>query len=179
MSSLQIIKQGHDEYAAKGKGLVMHMESFDTFFSLKLAYLVFSAAEQVCTNLQAKETTVSEGTRGALFLRSRYASLQSEAAFAAFYHNVLKSASGLTDEPVLPRYRRIPKKIDKDAMPHCHTSPEDRYRQAYFEALDHASGEIEKQFDQSDLAVVREVESLLVDAANGEDVTEIPEVVTR
>ena len=32
---------------------------------------------------------------------------------------------------------------------------------------------------QSDLAVVREVESLLVDAANGEDVPEIPEVVAR
>ena len=46
MSSLQIIEQGHDEYAAKGKGLRMHMESFDTFFSLKLAKLVFSAAEQ-------------------------------------------------------------------------------------------------------------------------------------
>ena len=32
---------------------------------------------------------------------------------------------------------------------------------------------------QSDLAVVREVESLLVDATNGEDVPEIPEVVAR
>ena len=32
---------------------------------------------------------------------------------------------------------------------------------------------------QSDLAVVREVESLLVDATNGEDVPEVPEVVAR
>ncbi len=58
-------------------------------------------------------------------------------------------------------------------------SPEDRYRQAYFEALDYADREIEKQFDQSDLAVVREVESLLVDAANGEDVPEIPVAVAE
>ena len=52
MSSLDIIQQGHDEYAAKGKGLLTHMESFDTFFSLKLAYLIFAAAEQLSINLQ-------------------------------------------------------------------------------------------------------------------------------
>ena len=56
MSTLEVVQQGHDEYAAKGKGLLMQMESFDTFFSLKLAYLVFSAAEQFSTNLQAKDT---------------------------------------------------------------------------------------------------------------------------
>ena len=80
----------------------MQMESFDTFFSLKLAYLIFSASEQFSTNLQAKDTTVAEGTRGAYLLRSHYASLRSEAAFTAFYQDVLESSRGLTDEPVLP-----------------------------------------------------------------------------
>ena len=85
MSSLQIIKQGHDEYAGKGKKAYWCIWSpLIPSSVLKLAYLVFSAAKQLCTNLQAKEMTVSEGTRGALLLRSRYASLQSEAAFAAF-----------------------------------------------------------------------------------------------
>ena len=53
MSSLDIIQQGHNEYAAKGKGLLTQMESFDTstFFSLKLAYLIFAAAEQFSINL--------------------------------------------------------------------------------------------------------------------------------
>jgi len=88
-----------------------------------------------------------------------------------FYHNVLKSTSGLTDEPV-------PQDTEKNWW-RSHAIPKDRYREAYFEAIDHASGEIEKQFDQSDLAVVHEVESLLVDAANSEDVPEIPEVVAR
>lgn len=46
MTSLDIIQQGHDEYAAKGKGLLAQMESFDTFISLKLAHLIFAAAEQ-------------------------------------------------------------------------------------------------------------------------------------
>ena len=64
MSSLDI-QQGHDEYAAKGKSLLMQMETFDTFFSLKLAYLIFAAAEQFSKNLQAKDTTVIEGIKGA------------------------------------------------------------------------------------------------------------------
>ena len=59
----EVIQQGHDEYAAKAKGLLMQMETFDTFFSLKLAYLIFSAMKQFSTNLQAKETTVEERTR--------------------------------------------------------------------------------------------------------------------
>ena len=177
MSTLEAVQQGHDEYAAKGKGLLTQIESFDTIFSLKLAYLVFSAAEQFSTNLQAKDTTVAEGTRGALLLRSHYSSLRSEAAFTTFYQAVLESSRGVTDEPVLPRYRRVPRRMDEGAQPHRYTSPEDRYRQAYFEALDHAGGEIEKRFDQSDLAFVREVESLLIDAANGGDVPDIPETI--
>ena len=50
--------------------------------------------------------------------------------------------------------------------------------EAYFEALDHVGGEIEKRFDQSDLASVCEVESLLLEAANGQNISEIPETVT-
>ena len=43
LSTLETVKDGHDEYAAKAHGLHMRMESFDTYFGLKLAYAVFSA----------------------------------------------------------------------------------------------------------------------------------------
>ena len=178
MSTLEVIREGHDEYAAKGRGLLMHMESFKTFFSLKLAHLVFSAAEQFSTNLQAKNTTVAEGIRGARLLISHYTSLRSEATFIDFYQDALKSSRSLTEEPVLTRPRKIPRKYDTGAQPHHYTSPEEMYRQAYFEALDHVGGEIEKRFDQSDLASVCEVESLLLEAANGQNISEIPETVT-
>ena len=39
----------------------------------------------------------------------------------------------------------------------------------YFEALDYACGEVQRRFDQSDLATVSEIESLLMDAANGKN----------
>ena len=44
-SALEEIRHGHDEYAVKASGIAMKMEDFDMFFSLKLGYLIFSAAE--------------------------------------------------------------------------------------------------------------------------------------
>ena len=84
MSSLDMIQQGHDEYAAKGKGLLTHMESFDTFFSLKLAYLILAAAEQFSINLQAKDTTVTEGIKGAKLLKLHYTSMHTDESFSTF-----------------------------------------------------------------------------------------------
>ena len=179
MSALEVIQQGHDEHAAKAKGLLTQMESFETFFSLKLGYGIFSAAEQLSINLQAKDITVAEGIRGAHLLRSHYTSMRSDESFATFYQDTLKSSSGLTDEPVLPRYRKVPRRLDEGASSHRYASPKDRYRQAYLEALDHVGGEIDKRFDQTDLSFVCEFESLLVDAANGKDVPEIPEAVAE
>ena len=173
MSSLNIIQQGHDEYAAKGKGLLMQMESFDTFFSLKLAYLIFSAAEQFSVNLQAKDTTISEGIKGANLLKRHYTLMRTDESFSTFYQGILKESEGLTDKPVLPRYRRIPRRLDDGASPHCYTTSENRYRRAYFEALDQACGELEKRFDQSDLTIIHDMEALLVNAANGKAICEI------
>ena len=82
LSALQVIQQGHDEYTAKARGLLMQLESFDIFFSLKLSYLVFAAAEQFSINLQAKDTTVGEGLKGANLLRSYLSSLRDEEKFS-------------------------------------------------------------------------------------------------
>ena len=157
----------------------MQMESFDTFFSLKLSYLVFAAAEQFSINLQAKDTTVGEGVKGAHMLQSHLLSLRSEKKFTTFYSDVVKSSEGLTDEPILPRYRRAPRRMDDGAQPHRFTCPKDRYRQAYFEVLEQACGEIESLFDQSDLSVVSNIESLLVNASNGQDIPEIPQFLSK
>ena len=55
MSTLEVVQQGHDEYAAKGKGLLTQMKSFETFFSLKLAYLIFAAAEEIIDQPSGQE----------------------------------------------------------------------------------------------------------------------------
>ena len=61
-SALEDICQGHDEYAVKASGMALKMEDFHTLCGLKVAYLVFSAAEQLSINLQAKKYYCSRGT---------------------------------------------------------------------------------------------------------------------
>ncbi len=106
MSCLRQVEEGHDEYAAKARGLLIKMESFELYFILKLSFEVFAEAEQLSIHLQAKDTTVGEGLMGAHLLQADVSILRSDSKFSAFYEDVLQSSQELTDEPVLPRYRK-------------------------------------------------------------------------
>ena len=167
ITTLEEVSKGNDEYAVKGSGLLMQMESFDIFFGLKLAHLLFAAAEQLSTNLQAKDITMQEATCGAQLLTTHYKSLRNEAKFNIFYDDVLAKLSGLTDEPTL--HRRRPRRLDEGDQPHRYQEPKERYRHIYFEALEVVYGEVERRFDQSDFQVIQGLESLLLDAANGKN----------
>ena len=83
-AALNEIEQGRDEYAANASGLLSHMEQFETFFSLKLAHQIFSAAEQLSISLQAKDYTVQDAVQGASLLFLHLRSLRNEQRFNVF-----------------------------------------------------------------------------------------------
>ena len=176
-TALEEIQQGHDEYAAKASGLMVRMENFDTYFALKLAYLVFSAAEQLSVNLQAKDITVQEAINGAKLLTTHLMSLRNEVRFNIFYDRVCQDCRDLTEEPQLPRHRKRPRRLDEGAGTHQYQDPKERYRHAYFEVLESAAGEVERSFDQADLHIIKEIEVLMLKAANGEIIDSIPPVI--
>ena len=105
--------------------------------------------------------------------------MRSDASFSAFYQDIPTSSIGLTDEPLLSPPRKAPRRLDGGANPHHHACPEDKYRQDYFEALDHVVGQIVKRFEQVDLSFVSEVESLLVDAAKGKGKPQISDAFSK
>ena len=82
---------------------------------------------------------------------------------------MLAESSNLTDEPALPRKRRVPRRIDDGAPAHQFHTPRDFYCQIYFEVLDLVTVGISRRFDQSDLTVVADMERLLLEFANGFD----------
>ena len=45
-NALDEISKGHSDYAAKSNEMATKMDNFDTFFGLKLANFIISAAEQ-------------------------------------------------------------------------------------------------------------------------------------
>ena len=154
-AALGEIQLGHDEYAAKASGLLARMEIFDTYFALKLAYLVFSSAEQLSVNLQAVDITIQEALKGAELLITHLKSLRNDACFDRFYDAIYQDSKDLTE-----------------GRAHQYEEPKARYRHAYFETLELAA-EVEKRFDHEDIRTIKEIETLLLKAGNRETVDSV------
>ena len=156
--TLEEVQKGRDEYAAKAHG-ILQMEMFDTFFGLKLAHLIFSAAEQFSVNLQAKDITVQEAIHGAELLVHHLKSNQTESKFDLFYDQIIEQSSTPTEQPKLPRYRKMPRRFDEGENPHRYVEPKDRFRHINYDALELVAGEVER-FNQPDLCVIKYLEVL-------------------
>ena len=75
ISTLDEVRVGHDEYAAKANGLQIKMETFEILFRLKLAHLIFSLSEQLSTYLQAKVMLVFDATQGDVIIFKNFRTL--------------------------------------------------------------------------------------------------------
>ena len=152
--------ESYDDYGRRANGIHTQLERFDTYFGLKISYLVFSATEQTSVALQGKNTTVQEALTAASMAESYLLRQRDEKAFDSFYSSTVDQAKQYTDDPVLPRYKRIPKRLDDGTEPHRFTAVKDYYRALYFEVLDLLVCEISRQFDQDSLALPRAIEPI-------------------
>ena len=155
-SALDEISKGHDDYAAKASGMVSKMDNFD----------IFSAAEQVSINIQVKDITIQEAVHGAQLLKTHLGSMRNETKFDSFYSEVISDSADLTEEPILPRQRKRPRRLDDGATPHRYETPKDRHCHMYLEVTELTAGEVERRFIQKDLGIVNEVEVILIEFAN-------------
>ena len=75
----------------------------------------------------------------------------------------------MTSEPVLPRFKRIPRQYDEDSLPvHRFEDPKSYLRQQYFEVLDIVHGEMERRFLQRrGMPIAAALASTLMKACNG------------
>ena len=121
----EISTTGRDEYAMKASGFLQQMEKFSTFYGLKLGHLVFSVTECLSCTLQGKDTTIQEAVEAAKLTGSYLQRLRSDEEYARFYQDVVQASQDLTDEPILPRRRKIPRRINDGADPHQYETPQD------------------------------------------------------
>ena len=168
-----IAETSYDDYGRRANGLYAQLEKFDTFFGLKLSFLLFSGTEQTSTNLQGKNTSVQEALSCAEVAKNYLSRLRSDESFDRFYSSVVTEAEQYTGSPVLPRYRVPPKKIDQGAAPVQFKSPKDFYRSLYFEALDLVHQQITMRFGQESMSIPKELESLLISAANAQSLIQV------
>ena len=108
-----------DEYGLKAAGLLSSMEKFSTLFGLKLGYLIFGASETLSKSLQGKDTTIQEADAAVNLAKGFYRRQRSDQSFQLFYENVLQAAQKLgIGDPQLPRYRKVPKRLDDGSQQH-------------------------------------------------------------
>ena len=77
---------------------------------------------------------------------------------------VVKEAEILTEEPVLPRRKKIPRRTIEESDCYNNETPKEYFRKRYFEVLDVVSNEISRRFDQKDFSLVAEIEQTILAA---------------
>ena len=103
-----------------------------------------------------------------------------DTAYQSFYSLVVLKAKKYTDDPVLPRYRRPPRRLDVRSAPHSFAPPEKYYRVKYYEALDFAENEISRRFASDSLEAPDSTENFLIKSANvnsREETCEVPDII--
>ena len=146
------------------------MMKFATFFGLKLGHLVFSATEQLSSTLQTHDINAQQAISAANATKYHLQTLRNQVTYETFYKTVVANAEDLTDEPILPRKKKVPQRIDSGAQSHCYASPSEYFRQQYFEVIDTLICELARRFSQPSFSILEEMETVLIDSCNGKPV---------
>ena len=164
--TMEEASHGTDDCSRRASGVAALMEKFSTFFGMKISILLFSITEQLSCTLQGREINVDDSFTAVNACIWTLQRLRTDDEFEKFFKLVKTEASGLCEEPVLPRIRRPPRQIDDGAPQHVFASVEEYYKREYFEAIDIINGELERRFLQESFSFVGEIEKLLLAGAN-------------
>ena len=113
------------------------------------------------------------GQRLAQLTKSVLVRIRNDDSFPAFYSVVLlKSKDHAISDPLLPRKRRAPARIEVGSgQPTFPETPKDHYRRIYFEAIDLIVNAIEQRFSKPSFVYEKIMVSLLLKCINGESHT--------
>ena len=143
------------------------MTKFSVFFGLKFSMVVFSATEQLSVTLQCHSINAQQAISAVNAAIQYFHRLRSDSSYDTFYKSVVEASTDLTDKPALPRQKRIPRRHDQGAENHHFTTPDEYFRQQYFEVLDTMIGELTKRFSQASFCFLQEAEKAIIDSCNG------------
>ena len=164
--------RGNSEATSQARGIMVTMEKFSFLFGVVVGEQLFSITDTLSKALQKKTMCALEAKRLAAATISSLKEKRSDDDFDTIWDDLLKKADELEcEEPILPRRRRAPKRIDEaNSTVHYDSTPEDMYRRYYFEILDRLIGEIERRFESPSFTFYSKVEGLLENAAVGDNI---------
>ena len=161
-------------------GVQSQMNQYKVLFGLKLSERILKITDNLSATLQSQSLSAAEAQSIAQMTIKTLESMRSDDAFKLFFGLMehVRESTG-TDAPTLPRKRKAPSRFEIGLGEGYHAqTTEDYYRSIYFEALDYVVSSIKDRFDQPGFKVYKNLEELLVKAANKQDYsTELQEVL--
>lgn len=152
-------------------GVQAQMRKFDFLFGVMLGAMTLKHTDNLSKTMQHKDLSATEAQEVARLTITTLQSVRSDSAFDQFWDRVQQTASEHdVDDPVLPRRRKVPTNLEVGtSSPVYPDSPKDRYRRIYFEALDMLTTCMRDRFQQPGYLMCVTLETLLLQAANGND----------
>ncbi|XP_046862561.1 zinc finger MYM-type protein 1-like [Xenia sp. Carnegie-2017] len=149
-------------------GMASRLKKFSSYFGLSFAQYIFSVCEQVATTLQkpsiAAQTTVT-------CINALNTTLQRQRDnFSLFYDQVVASSKAINfvGDPTQPRPKKVPWRLQHgDGEQHHFQTAKDAYHGQYVEAIDACLASLQEHFDQKTYSVLMNIDTVLINAANG------------
>ena len=162
-------------------GVEAQFRTFSFFFGLHLGELVLRHTDSLSKALQSTTMSAAEGDHTAEMTVKTLMSLRKEEQFDALWSIAIKAQQEEdVDEPVLPRRRKVPRRLDDGNAPAEFSSDcKAHYRKSYYEALDNVTMSIQDRFDQQDCKIYQSLEELLLKAIRGEDTKAVLDTVCQ
>ena len=158
------------------------MQQFDFFWGVTLGELILRHTDNLSHTLQKADISAAEGQKIAGLTVKTLQSLRTDSNFQLFWEKITREADQQqVNEPSLPRRRKTPRRFESgntDGYSFAST-PVDHYRWVYYEAIDLITTCINNRFDQPGYKIYRNIEDLLLKAANTENYDEELKFVTQ
>lgn len=166
------------EMKARIRGVHSYMQTFDYVFGVCLGELILIHSDNLSKTLQSPAVSAVQGQDCASKVVAVLQKLRNDTNFQYFWQNVNSKSKSLgVDDPILPRKRAPPKKLEDffgygTAESDHPEKPEDLYRKHYFEALDLVINCIKERFDQEDFKLYAMLQEIILKAAKKENFDE-------
>ena len=148
--------------------MAKQLKKFSTYLGLRFAQNIFRVYEQVASTLQKPSITAQTTITWVNSLNTNLLGQRDD--FYLFYGEVVSwsAATNFIDHPKLLRPKQVPQRFQQGVCDEHHFQfSKEFHRVQCVEAIDTCMAAMEERFDQEMYSVLTNIETVLINAANG------------